>query len=534
MYLVRPMLGKTMADKSQTNRPDLKNGVPEGDLPDGGMLVGYVDDSPVLLARRGNELFAIGATCTHYGAPLGKGLMVGDTVRCPWHHACFSLRTGEALAPPALTPTSCWRVDRLFVREKILPTERRAPTRPQPAADARAGMVIIGGGAAGFAATEMLRREGYEGKITLVSADDSPPYDRPSLSKSYLAGSTPEDRVPLRPTDFYVENDIDLRLATTATAVEVADRRVILADGGQLVYERLLIASGTEPIRLPVPGADLPQVRILRSLTDCREIIARARKGSRAVVIGASFIGLEGAAALRHREVDVHVVAPEARLMAHTLGPELGDFLRSLHESHGVTFHLGRRAAEINEGSVRLDDGSQIDADLVLVGIGVRPRLDLAEKAGLAIDRGVLVNDYLETSAHGIFAAGDIARWPDPYSGQRLRIEHWVVAERQGQTAARNMLGRRERYAAVPFFWTHQYDVSIHYVGHAAAWDGIEQSGDVDARDVALRFHKDGRTLAVATISRNLESLKAELDMERGRSPIIQRPSAARLSHAQA
>jgi NADPH-dependent 2,4-dienoyl-CoA reductase/sulfur reductase-like enzyme/nitrite reductase/ring-hydroxylating ferredoxin subunit len=512
-----------MAGESQTNRPDLKNGVPEGDLPDGGMLVGHVDDNPVLLARRGKELFAIGATCTHYGGPLGEGLMAEDTVRCPWHHACFSLRTGEALVPPALTPTSCWRVDRrgghLFVREKIPPTERRVPTRRRPAADVQAGMVIIGGGAAGFAATEMLRRQGYDGRITLVSADDNAPYDRPSLSKNYLAGSTPEDRIPLRPTDFYAENDIDLRLGTTATAVDVADRRVSLAEGGELVYERLLIASGAEPIRLQVPGADLPQVRTLRSLTDCREIIARAKNGSRAVIVGASFIGLEGAAALRHREVHVHVVAPELRLMEGTLGPTLGDFLRSLHESHGVTFHLGRRVAEIDERSVRLDDGSQIDADLVLVGIGVRPRLDLAKKAGLAIDRGVLVNEYLETSAHGIFAAGDIARWPDPYSGQRLRIEHWVVAERQGQTAARNMLGRQERYAAVPFFWTRQYDVSIDYVGHAAAWDRIEQSGDADARDVALRFHKDGRTLAVATISRSLESLKAELDTERGRSP---------------
>jgi NADPH-dependent 2,4-dienoyl-CoA reductase/sulfur reductase-like enzyme/nitrite reductase/ring-hydroxylating ferredoxin subunit len=516
-----PAWEKTMAGESQTNGPDLKNGVSERDLPDGGMLVGHVDGDPVLLARRGKEIFAIGAICTHYGGPLGKGLMVDDTVRCPWHQACFSLRTGEALVPPALTPTACWRVERrdgrLFVREKIPPTERQAPT--QPAVDVHGGMVIIGGGAAGFAATEMLRREGYDGRITLVSADDDPPYDRPNLSKDYLAGSASEDWIPLRPADFYAENDIDLRLGTTATAVDVADRRVTLTKGGELVYECLLIASGAEPIRLPIPGADLPHVRTLRSLADCREIIARARNGSRAVIVGASFIGLEGAAALRRRGVDVHVVAPERRLMEHSLGSTLGDFLRSLHESHGVTFHLGRRVAEIDERSVRLDDGSKIDADLVLVGIGVRPRLDLAEKAGLAIDRGVVVNQYLETSAPGIFAAGDIARWPDPHSGQQLRIEHWVVAERQGQTAARNMLGRQERYAAVPFFWTRHYDVSIDYVGHAAAWDRVEQSGDADARDVALRFRKDGHTLAVATIHRGLEMLKAERDMEKGRSP---------------
>ena len=511
-----------MTQPSQSDKPDLRNGIADGDLADGAMLVGQVGDEQVLLARRGREVFAIGATCTHYGGPLGEGLMVADTVRCPRHHACFSLRTGAALAAPALTAISCWRVEHrdghIFVRERVTDEPRMAAI-PRPTAGPPERIVIIGGGAAGFAAAEMLRREGFDGVVTIVSADDASPYDRPNLSKDYLAGTAPEEWIPLRPPEFYVENAIELRLGTTVSALDVAGRRVML-DAGELVgFDKLLLATGAEPIRLQLPGAELPHVRTLRSLADSRELIARARKGGRAVVVGASFIGLETAAALRQREVEVHVVAPEARPMERILGPALGDFVRSLHEENGVVFHLGRTLATIEAGRVRLDDGASLDAELVVLGIGVRPRIALARDAGLAVGGGVIVDEYLETSTPGIFAAGDIARWPDPLSGERLRVEHWVVAERQGQTAARNLLGRRERYTAVPFFWSQHYGVSIDYIGHAAAWDDIEQRGNISAHDVALRFRKAGRTLAVATICRGQESLLAELAMEEGKSP---------------
>ncbi|MGH8296813.1 MAG: NAD(P)/FAD-dependent oxidoreductase, partial [Steroidobacteraceae bacterium] len=338
-----------------------------------------------------------------------------------------------------------------------------------------------------------------------------------NLSKDYLAGTAPEDWISLRSQRFYAENGIDLRLGTEAAAIDLAAHKVKLTSGGAVPYTQLLIATGAEPIPLKCPGADLPHVQTLRSLADCRALISRAKPGSRAVIVGASFIGLEAAAALRQRNVEIHVVAPEARPMERILGPAMGDFIRSLHESHGVVFHLGHTVASVEEHRVQLNDGARIDADLVLIGIGVRPRLALAEQAGLSTDHGVLVNEYLETSAPGVFAAGDIARWPDPYSGERLRIEHWVVAGRQGQAAARNMLGYRERFAAVPFFWTQQYDVSIDYVGHAVEWDGIEQQGDPASRNVLLRFRKNGRTLAVSTIFRGRDSLEAELAMERQR-----------------
>src|SRR6185312_1422387 len=418
-----------MSEAAQPSGPDLKAGIPESALTDGCMLAGHVGGDAVLIVRRGEELFAIGATCTHYGGPLPEGLLVGETVRCPWHHACFSLRTGEALAAPALAPVSRWRVERkdgrLFVTEKLPGEAPRRGSAPRSTSSATERIVIIGGGGAGFAAAEMLRREGFGGALTLISADESAPYDRPNLSKDYLAGTAPEEWIPLRSDDFYKDNGIDLRLGTEAKRLDTAGRHVLLANGETIPFTKMLLATGAEPIRLQCPGADLPHVRTLRSLTDCRSIRDRATPGTRAVIVGASFIGLEAAAALRRREVEVHVVAPEARPMERVLGAAMGDFVRSLHESQGVTFHLGRTVGAIDEKGVRLDDGARLDADLVLVGIGVRPRLQLAEGAGLAMDRGVLVNEYLETSAPGIFAAGDIARWPDPHSGERLRIEHW-------------------------------------------------------------------------------------------------------------
>jgi len=503
-----------MTEQSSPSGPDLSQGVALSDLVDG-RLVGHVGDDEILLVQSGTELFAIGALCTHYHGPLADGIVVGETVRCPWHHACFDLRSGEALRAPAMSPADCWKLERrdsrIFVREKISqPKPRRAVT-----ADAPRRIVIVGGGGAGFAAAEMLRRRGYGGGIVMLSADSAAPVDRTNLSKDYLAGSAPEEWVPLRPDDFYAADRIELHLGTEVTSIAVKAREVATADGKTFGYDRLLLATGAEPVRLPIPGADQVNVHTLRSLADSRAIVDIAKSARRAIVIGASFIGLEAAAALRTRGLDVHVVAPEAIPMQRVLGKEMGEFVRALHEEHGVVFHLQDTVTAIDGKHATLKSGGTLDADLVVVGVGVRPRLTLAEQAGLAIDRGVIVDAFLETSAPGIYAAGDIARWPDPHSGQNIRVEHWVVAERQGQTAAANMLGLKERFDAVPFFWSQHYDVPINYVGHAEQWDEIAVDGDITAKDCVLRYRKGGRTLAVASIFRDVESLKAELAMER-------------------
>jgi len=416
-----------------------------------------------------------------------------------------------------LSPIACWTVEQ---RDgKIQVTERRDQPPPKPRGRATGStpekIVIVGGGAAGFAAAEMLRREKYQSSIVMLSSDTALPYDRPNLSKDYLAGSAPLDYVPLRQNSFYLENNIETHLGQMVSEIDIRAREVILASGDKVPYDRLLLATGAEPVRLSIPGANQPHVRTLRSLADCDTIIEYAKAARRAVVIGASFIGLEVAAALRTRGLEVHVVAPEHRPMERILGPQMGDFVRTLHEEHGAVFHLGDTATTIDGKWVKLKSGGTLEAELVVVGIGVRPRLELAEKAGLKSDRGVVVDQYLETSAPCIYAAGDIARWPDPHCGENIRVEHWVVAERQGQSAALNMLGHNAPFTSVPFFWSQHYDVPINYVGHAEKWDEIAIDGHIPSKDCLLTFKQNGRVLAVASIFRDVESLQAEVLMER-------------------
>ena len=512
-------------EQTPLSGPDLTKGVDSAQIREGDIVLGHADGEPVLLTRCAGDVLAVGARCPHYGGPLHEGLIVGDTLRCPWHHAAFSLRTGEMLRPPALADLPCWNVDEHDGKATV--TGRRAPmvtrSRARVAApnELPTSVVIIGGGAAGAVAAETLRRAGYDRPIMIIEGRPDAPYDRPNLSKDYLAGTAPEEWIPLRPQSFYTEQKIELLLGRSATAIDVRNRHVVLDDGSARSFGTLLIATGASPVTLDVPNPG-QRVYYLRTLADSRTIIQAASQARNAVVLGASFIGLEVAASLRARGLDVTVVAPESRPLERVLGPELGDAIRGIHEEHGVQFRLGATALAIEEKSVTVTGGEKLSADLVIAGIGVRPNTALAEAAGVRTDRGILVNEYLETSASGIYAAGDVARWPYAGTGEHVRIEHWVVAERQGQAAAHNMIaapnGERERFDAIPFFWSQHYDVVIAYVGHAAAWDKVEVDGDPAARDCTVTYRKNGDVRAVATIFRDRESLAAELAMERGRS----------------
>ena len=487
---------------------DFKQGVPFSEIADGGMLAGEFEGEAVLVARRGDDLFAIGATCTHYGGPLAEGLFTGSEVRCPWHHACFDLRSGEALRAPALLPVACYTVERRDAQVVITAKKETSPEKVKTPPSLKS-VGIVGAGPAGNAAAEMLRRRGFEGSVALIGAED--PVDRPNLSKDYLAGKAPEEWMPL-PSAENIE-----RISRRVTALDRRYKTLTFDDGSSRAFDAILLATGAEPVHLRMPGGDLPHVHYLRTLADSRAIVAAATAGKRAVVLGSSFIGLEVAASLRERNVDVTVVSPETRPpLARVLGDEVGRWIQSLHEEHGVHFHLGTTAKTIETSRVLLGDGAEVPCELVVLGVGVWPNVALAEAAGLEVDHGIAVDEFLRTSATGIFAAGDVAAWPERVTGRRTRVEHFVVAERHGQAAAENILGMRKAFRSVPFFWSAHYDATIAYVGHASEFDAAELHGSLADRRALVAYRQAGRVLAVATLFMDAESLAIEAALERG------------------
>ncbi|HKX75863.1 MAG TPA: FAD-dependent oxidoreductase [Acidimicrobiia bacterium] len=502
-----------MAEEVKPSGPDLASeGIAASELKPGIPRVGHFDGKAVVMVATPGGVHAVGGRCSHYGGPLGEGICVNGEIRCPWHHAAFDLASGEAIAAPALNPIPVYetseRDGRLYVtgEKEVTAPPRTPPSPPQ-------SVVIVGAGAGGAAAAEALRRYGYRGPITLIGTE--PPVDRPNLSKDYLAGTAPEEWIPLRSTEFYREKEIDLITGETVTSIEPAVRAVHLDSGRSVPYGSLLIATGAEPRRLSLPGTDLPHVHYLRSLDDSRAIIAAVPGVKHAVIVGAGFIGLEVAASLRHRGIAVTVVAPEDVPLVHAVGETLGRYVADLHREHGVNFQMGMGVSEIRDAEVLLEDGSALAADLVVVGVGVKPRTALAEAAGLEVDDGVVVDDRLRTSDPHIWAVGDVARYPGP-DGQRVRIEHWVLAERQGQTAARNMLGEDLAFTQPPFFWSQHYDVPINVTGHIASGEDEVVSGNPYDRDVLIGYQQGGRIVAVASIYRDRESLEAEQALATG------------------
>ena len=343
----------------------------------------------------------------------------------------------------------------------------------------------------------------------MVSDDADAPYDRPNISKDYLAGEADPAWMPLKDDDFYRDNRIELRTGVRVTGADAAARRLMLAGGETLAYDVLLLATGAAANRPGAPGFDRDNVHVLRNLADCDQIIAAASNAKTVAIIGSSFIGLEAAGALRTRGLEVAVIAPESVPLESKLGPQIGAFLKGLHEKHGVKFHLGRSVKSYDGAHVTLDDDTAVEADFVVLGVGVKPRLELAQACGLTMDRGVVVDANLRTSDPYIFAAGDIAHFPDSATGELIRVEHWVVAERQGQVAAAAMLGVTESFAEPPFFWSHHYDATVRYVGHADRWDRIEEIGLAAEGDAELRFFVGARLAAVATVGRPMAALQA-------------------------
>lgn len=501
-----------MSEATAASGPDFSAGIALSEIEDGMTIAGRVGDEAVLLSRFNGELYAVSGTCTHYGGHLADGVAGATTVRCPLHHACFDLKTGRALRAPALDPLDRWQVDvdseRAYVSYKLQPL-------PEPELETDVEkVVIIGGGAAGLACANELRRLGYSGDITMLSADRDPPCDRPNLSKDYLAGTAQEEWLPLRPDDWYSDNRVDLRLSTKGTRIE-PDRGVVHCESGESVpYDRLLIATGSEPNRLQAPGFDGEAVFTLRSIADARGIIAQAGTGKRAVIIGASFIAMEAAAALRRRGCEVDIVSVEHVPFDRVFGIAMGEHIKRIHEKNGIRFHLGCVASGFDGKTVTIANGERLDADFVLVGIGVQPRVGLARSAGVEVDGGVLVDQFLETSVPGIYAAGDIACYPDPLTGERARIEHWTVAERQGQTVAANMLGDRKRFDSAPFFWSEQFGTTIRYTGYAPRWDQVLVDGDIESGSFTIRYFADGQHCASASVGRDRDNLEDELHLE--------------------
>ena len=473
----------------------------------GGMKQVELGGETILLLRDGDAVHAVGAVCPHAGAPLAEGVRHGGRIVCPWHKAAFCIRTGAVLDPPALDALPRYDVRVDAGRILLAPAPIPEPPDPPAAPDERC-FVIVGAGAAGAVAAQTLREAGFAGRVVMLDAANRVPYDRTLLSKYALSGQKGAEKSPLQTQAFYREHGIE-RCMAEVTRIDAPARRITCADGSVLSYDAALLATGCAPARPSMPGAGLDHVYALRSRADADAILEQAERSQCAVVLGASFIGMEVAASLRERGLDVTVVGKEAAPFAKQLGEQIGRAFVGLHERHGVTVRLGRGVASL-EGNgqvshVVLDNGERIAADLVVVGFGVKPATFYAESLARRDDGGIIVDAHLR-AAPGLYAAGDIASVPYRGDGPPIRVEHWRVAEQHGRVAALNMLGQAVRCDAVPVFWTIQYMKRLDYVGHATEWDSIVLHGDLGTPEFLAYYVKDGRVAAAAGMGRDQDT----------------------------
>ncbi len=495
---------------------DLAKGIASGEVQEGRIVAGVLDGQDVVLVRHKGRVCALSGQCTHLKAPLADGIVADGTLRCPWHHARFDIETGEAVGAPAFAPLERFEV---VENDGQLRITGSAEPGPAPKAADTAGLgriVIIGAGAAGHACAEMLARHGAGEAVTVIDEEGDAPYDRTFCSKQYLAGKADRKEAALPALD-----GVAVRSGIAVSRINREAKTIVLNDGDVIPYNRLVLATGAAVMSPDFYGSDRKDVFGLRTLADADRLIAAAKQAKRAIVVGASYIGLEVAASLIARGLEVTVISDDELPLEKTAGPEVGTMIRNLHESKGVTFHLNRRIARWDGYVAMLDDGSEVMGDMVVAGIGVRPRVDLAEAAGLDLAAkvdggGVKVDDQMRTSDPAIHAIGDIASAPDPRLGHPIRVEHWVVAQRMGQWLARYFLGQASGdYREVPFFWSGHYDLSLRYVGHVASPEDRTIEGDVPARDFAVSFAEDGRKQAILTAGRDELALQKELEWEK-------------------
>jgi NADPH-dependent 2,4-dienoyl-CoA reductase/sulfur reductase-like enzyme/nitrite reductase/ring-hydroxylating ferredoxin subunit len=498
------------------------------DLEDGDMREVVVGQTKILLVRLKGKFYAIGGECTHYGGPLAEGALSGRQVICPWHQAVFDAMNGDLKEPPALDAEPCYTVrlegNDIIVTVPAKPENRRTPAmvRRDPA-DGRT-LVILGAGAAGNAAAETLRQDGFTGHVVMITREMRLPYDRPNLSKGYLSGDAGPEALPWRDAEFYRDHDIEVMLGQRVTRVEAPLRTLTFADGATFAYDALLLAPGGVARQLEIPGAQWPNVFTLRSADDADAIIAAALPGSRVVVAGTGFIGMEAAAALTKRGLAVTVVGRSPIPLLRQLGPEIGGMLMQAQAEQGVAFRLGRTPVRL-EGDGRvtavvLDDGETLAADLVVVGLGIKPATRILQGVQLNADGSVTTDRRLQVAA-GLYAAGDVARFPHWLDGSPIRVEHWRLAAQHGRVAAHNMAGRPTEFAEVPFFWSEQFDLFLQYVGYAAAWDELIIHGDLAGRNFLGYYVTGNRVMAAAGLQRDrhLAALAALLRLNRLPAP---------------